>query len=284
MPDVPPVAVEAASGRWRAGSGPPRPRRTNSRRIRSTRATIASRRTAWAVAAAAAPEVDPVERARGLAWRSLNKRDRTVDEVGGMLLGKRVEPGDRRPGGDGADRARLPRRRPLRRALRRGPAAPRRLGLGSHRPPPAGARGRRSESIEAAVAAQDPEEELDAARELLRRRCPTPPTTRAERDRALGILMRRGYAPELAFDALRRHCRRRAGPRLLTASAQVCADRPAVLRSGAATDQARGPENTSKQTLLARDQAASRDGRPNTDPETLVSRPFPTTKTELAAI
>ena len=42
--------------------------------------------------APAAPEVDPVERARGLAWRSLNKRDRTVNEVGGMLLGKRVEP------------------------------------------------------------------------------------------------------------------------------------------------------------------------------------------------
>src|SRR5215210_5215123 len=40
----------------------------------------------------AAPEVDPVERARGLAWRSLNKRDRTINEVGGMLLGKRVEP------------------------------------------------------------------------------------------------------------------------------------------------------------------------------------------------
>src|SRR6185503_17796849 len=40
----------------------------------------------------AAPEADPVERARALAWRSLNRRDRTVDEVGGMLLGKRVEP------------------------------------------------------------------------------------------------------------------------------------------------------------------------------------------------
>ena len=39
-----------------------------------------------------APEVESVERARALAWRSLNKRDRTVDEVGGMLLGKRVEP------------------------------------------------------------------------------------------------------------------------------------------------------------------------------------------------
>jgi SOS response regulatory protein OraA/RecX len=56
------------------------------------------------------------------------------------------------------------------------------------------------------VGAQDPEEELDAALELLRRRCPVPPATRQERDRALGILMRRGYAAELAFDALRRHC------------------------------------------------------------------------------
>ena len=45
-------------------------------------------------ARAGAPEADPVERARGLAWRSLNKRERTVDEVGGMLLGKRVEPAD----------------------------------------------------------------------------------------------------------------------------------------------------------------------------------------------
>ena len=46
---------------------------------------------------------------------------------------------------------------------------------------------------------------MAAALELLRRRCPEPPATRAERDRALGILVRRGYAPDLAFDALRRH-------------------------------------------------------------------------------
>jgi regulatory protein len=156
-------------------------------------------------AAPAAPEVDPVERARGLAWRSLNKRDRTINEVGGMLLGKRVEPAvadqvvtelielgylndaryaerfvedRRRLDAWGSDR--------IARRLRE-------LGIDQ-------------ESIEAAVGAQDPEEELDAARELLRRRCPTPPTNRAERDRALGILIRRGYAPELAFDALRRHC------------------------------------------------------------------------------
>ena len=136
-----------------------------------------------------AAEVEPVEsieRARALAWRSLNKRDRTVDEVGGMLLGKRVEPAvadqvvtelielgylddaryaerfaedRRRLDGWGSDR--------IARRLRE-------LGVDQ-------------EAIEAAVAAQDPEAELAAALELLRRRCPQPPTTRTERDRALGI-------------------------------------------------------------------------------------------------
>src|SRR3954454_8957681 len=150
------------------------------------------------------PRTDPVERARALAWRSLDRRDRTVDEVGGMLLGKRVEPAvadqvvcelielgylddaryaqrfaedRRRLDGWGAER--------IARRLRE---------LGVDR-----------EHVDAALAEQDPEEEMAAALELLRRRCPTPPATRAERDRALGILVRRGYAPELAFDALRRN-------------------------------------------------------------------------------
>jgi regulatory protein len=156
-------------------------------------------------AAPAAPEVDPVERARGLAWRSLNKRDRTVNEIGGMLLGKRVEPAvadqvvtelielgylnDARY----AERFAEDRRRLDAWGSDRIARRLRELGVDQ-------------ESIDAAVGAQDPEEELGAALELLRRRCPTPPATRAERDRALGILIRRGYAPELALDALRRHC------------------------------------------------------------------------------
>jgi regulatory protein len=151
-----------------------------------------------------APEADPLERARALAWRSLNRRDRTVEEIGGLLLGKRVEPAvadqvvtelielgylddaafaerfaadRRRLDGWGSER--------IARRLRE-------LGVDG-------------EHIDAALAGQDPEEEMEAALELLRRRCPAPPTTRAERDRALGILVRRGYAPDLAFDALRRH-------------------------------------------------------------------------------
>jgi regulatory protein len=152
----------------------------------------------------AAPEVDPVERARALAWRSLNRRDRTVDEVGGMLLGKRVEPAV-------ADQVvteliELGYLDDARYAERFAEDRRRLDGWGSERI----ARRLRElgvdrELVEAAVAAQDPEEEMAAALELLRRRCPAPPASRPERDRALGILLRRGYAPELALEALRRH-------------------------------------------------------------------------------
>lgn len=47
------------------------------------------------------------------------------------------------------------------------------------------------------------ESEMDAAVELLRRRFPAPPETDRDRDRALGLLVRRGYDLELAYDAIR---------------------------------------------------------------------------------
>src|SRR4051794_34157289 len=149
------------------------------------------------------PEPDPVERARSLAWRSLNRRDRTVDEVGGMLLGKRVEPAV-------ADQVvteliELGYLDDARYAERFAEDRRRLDGWGSARiARRLGELGVDREVIEAAVAA-DPEDELAAALELLRRRCPVPPATRPERDRALGMLMRRGYAPELALAAVRRH-------------------------------------------------------------------------------
>jgi regulatory protein len=161
-----------------------------------------------------APEVEPaesIERARALAWRSLNKRDRTVDEVGGLLLGKRVDPAV-------ADRVvteliELGYLDDARYAERFAEDRRRLDGWGSDRI----ARRLRElgvdqEAIAAAVAAQDPEAELTAALELLRRRCPQPPSTRSERDRALGVLIRRGYSPELALDALRRHAGADAEP------------------------------------------------------------------------
>jgi regulatory protein len=52
-----------------------------------------------------------------------------------------------------------------------------------------------------------PQSELERAVELLRRRFPQPPRDRRERDRALGVLLRKGYESELALDALAAHGR-----------------------------------------------------------------------------
>jgi len=49
-----------------------------------------------------------------------------------------------------------------------------------------------------------PSAELDRAVEVLRRRFPAPPQERRDRDRALGVLLRKGYDPELALDAVAR--------------------------------------------------------------------------------
>jgi regulatory protein len=46
------------------------------------------------------------------------------------------------------------------------------------------------------------ESELDRALTLLRRRFPVAPADHRERQRALGVLLRKGYEPELALDAL----------------------------------------------------------------------------------
>lgn len=48
----------------------------------------------------------------------------------------------------------------------------------------------------------DAEGELDRALGLLRSRFPDVPRGQRERERALGILLRKGYEPELALDAL----------------------------------------------------------------------------------
>ena len=58
--------------------------------------------------------------------------------------------------------------------------------------------------IAAALGARDGGEELQAALELLRRRFrDAVPTGERERERALGMLVRKGYELELAYDAVR---------------------------------------------------------------------------------
>jgi regulatory protein len=56
-----------------------------------------------------------------------------------------------------------------------------------------------------ALGTRGPAGELEAAVELLRRRLPAPPRDDRERNRALGLLARRGYELELAHDAVRRY-------------------------------------------------------------------------------
>ena len=53
----------------------------------------------------------------------------------------------------------------------------------------------------------EPVSELDRALGLLRRRFPDPPRDRRDRNRALGMLLRKGYESELALDALAAYAR-----------------------------------------------------------------------------
>ena len=145
-----------------------------------------------------------LQHARDVAWKALNRRERTVAELARHLAGKRVEPSAietvlaelseqgylddagyaqrfaedrRRLDAWGAER--------IERKL---------LSLGVDR-----------EIVAAVVGEQDHTGEMEAALEILARRFPQPPQTPRERDRALGVLVRKGYELELAYDALRRH-------------------------------------------------------------------------------
>lgn len=64
------------------------------------------------------------------------------------------------------------------------------------------ARGVDRELIDEALAEDDPGDQIERALALLRRRFPSPAWDRRERDRALGMLVRKGYNPELAVDAI----------------------------------------------------------------------------------
>ncbi len=145
-----------------------------------------------------------LQHARDLAWRALNRRDRTVAEVQRLLADKRVEPGlidvvssELTEQGylDDARYARLfaEDRRRLddwgRERIERKLTA-----LGVPR-----------EHIDAALEERSDEEEDAAAVAYLRRRAPDPARTPAERDKQLRILLRRGFSAELAYSVVRRH-------------------------------------------------------------------------------
>ena len=63
-------------------------------------------------------------------------------------------------------------------------------------------RGIARELVDSAIGAPDSAGELDRALVLLHRRLRSAPRNRRERERALGVLVRKGYDPELALEAL----------------------------------------------------------------------------------
>lgn len=143
-----------------------------------------------------------LEQALDLAYRHLAKRDRTEMEVRRHLRGRGVEEATieqavaelERQGY--VDDARYARRFAEDRRTLDAWGAERieqrllSLGIGP-------------ELVADAVAEQPAQDELDAAVALLHRRLPEPPQDERARNRALGLLVRRGYELELAHDAIR---------------------------------------------------------------------------------
>ena len=68
-------------------------------------------------------------------------------------------------------------------------------------------RGIERELVEQTLEEELADTELDRALVLLRHRFPVPPRDRRERDRALGVMVRKGYDSELALDALSAYAR-----------------------------------------------------------------------------
>jgi regulatory protein len=143
-----------------------------------------------------------LQHALDLAYRYLGQRDRTVLEVRRHLEAKRVEPAtlhaaiaelgaagyldDERYARAFAD----DRRRLDGWGCERIAARLHRAGI-DHA------------LVEAVLAGQGPEDELAAAVSVLERRVRTRPRDERSRERALGVLVRRGYALETAYDAVR---------------------------------------------------------------------------------
>jgi regulatory protein len=146
------------------------------------------------------------ERALELAYRALGRRERTVAEVRALLERKRVEPSaidaavaELREAGF-LDDARYARQYAEdKRTLERWGSE--RIALDLRR------RGIPPDLIEAALRDRGHDDELATALLLLEQRAPELADDR-DRDRAWRILVRRGYQPEIAYEAVRAHERR----------------------------------------------------------------------------
>ncbi len=147
-----------------------------------------------------------LERALALAYRYVGRRERTEAEVRSHLAGREIPEGmveaamaELRELGT-LDDARFARLLVEDKRTLDGWGAERIARVLRER-------GVEREVAEAALAPYGHADQLDAAVEILRRRFPVPPVQARERERALGLLLRRGYDSELALDAVHRHAR-----------------------------------------------------------------------------
>lgn len=157
----------------------------------------------------AAGLLDPearLQQALDFAFRHLGRRDRTVLEIRCYLEAKRVEPDtieaavERLTEMGYLDDARYAERFAEDR---------RRLdGWGRERiERRLAAAGVPREIVEGTLATAEPAREMDAALDLLGRRFTGPIEDPRDAQRAYGVLVRKGYEPELAGEAVRRHRR-----------------------------------------------------------------------------
>lgn len=153
---------------------------------------------------AAADPALRLQHALDLAFRYLGRRDRTVLEMRRFLEGKRVEPSaidealTQLAQQDYLDDARFARQFAEDKRLLDGWGADRierrLLALGVP-----------GQLVRDAVETRDRGGELEAAQALLRRRFAELGDDPRERRRAYGVLVRKGYDQELAWDAIRAH-------------------------------------------------------------------------------
>ena len=155
-------------------------------------------------------------RGRAASWRASGSSRRSIDEVVGELREQGY-----------LDDARFAQRfaEDRRRA--------RRLGRRADRAPAARARRRRRARSPPRSASRITRASSRRRSRSCARRFPEPPATPRDRERALGVLVRKGYELELAYDAVRAP-RGRSGLRVTTL---IAPRRPPVLRSAPATDR-----------------------------------------------
>ena len=150
----------------------------------------------------APPRRSESERAIDLAYKAVARRERTVAELRTALERRRVEPDaievavEELSASGFLDDARY--------AVRFAEDKRELAQWGSERiARELTRRGVAPELIEAALSDRTEQAELGTALTLLEQRFPAPPADDRERDRAWRLLVRRGYAPEVAYEAVR---------------------------------------------------------------------------------